>query len=265
MREKLKSSRGTSMILALLYVLISLSVGAVVLTAASSNSGRLQRDWTDQRDYLAVESAMDLLRKEVAGATFTGRYQSTEVITKHTVPPEEGGEPTIYFTYAYHYSEGVDPEGDPPTGLSGSQVLTNEAVDLMPGYLHAVAKPFKDGGAVEGKLREWKNVTPQPITRELELTVPGQEGFPTVQGSLNIRTVESPTYQILIDGQLYVPAGTAEAPVKRFPISFSWASKPASTVMTSNAVSGETVTTTTNTHTTTVTWNEPVIQKGAIS
>jgi len=70
-REKLHSSSGASLALALVFLLFCLMVGAVVLTAAASNVGRIRHQKDSQQDYLTVSSAARLLREELEGLTYT--------------------------------------------------------------------------------------------------------------------------------------------------------------------------------------------------
>src|SRR5574344_1463921 len=81
-RKKLKSRSGASILLALLFLLIALSVGAIVLTSASANAGRIERNRQEQQNYLAVRSAALLLRDDLANASFTASY--TKQVRYHT-------------------------------------------------------------------------------------------------------------------------------------------------------------------------------------
>lgn len=69
--QKLKSTRGASIIIALLVLLICITAGAAALTAAGANAGRYTHLRTDQQRYLAVASAAKLARGELAGGHFT--------------------------------------------------------------------------------------------------------------------------------------------------------------------------------------------------
>jgi len=78
-RAKLHSSSGASMVMALLFLLLCLMVGAVILTAASANAGRVSRQRSQQQDYFTVSSAAKLLRDELEGLTFTtGEWHSSD-------------------------------------------------------------------------------------------------------------------------------------------------------------------------------------------
>lgn len=76
--RKLKSTRGASIIIALLVLLICITAGAAALTAAGANAGRYTHLRTDQQRYLAVSSAAKLVRGELAGQSFTATAELEE-------------------------------------------------------------------------------------------------------------------------------------------------------------------------------------------
>lgn len=78
-RKKLQSQAGASLLIALLYFLAAMTVGAVALTAASANAGRLARNRQEQQNYLAVSSAALLVKEDFRGIAFTAGYQKTTV------------------------------------------------------------------------------------------------------------------------------------------------------------------------------------------
>jgi hypothetical protein len=79
-QTKLHSSSGASLVIALLFLLLCLTVGAVILTAAASNAGRMSHARANQQAYLTVSSAAELVREELEGLIFTAveeeRYYS---------------------------------------------------------------------------------------------------------------------------------------------------------------------------------------------
>ncbi len=81
--RKLKSNRGASIIIALLVLLVCVTAGAAALTAASANAGRYTHMRRDQQRYLAVSSAVKLVREELAGQSF-----SATAILNESVDPE---------------------------------------------------------------------------------------------------------------------------------------------------------------------------------
>ena len=87
-RKKLRSERGASITYALLLFLVCAVVGAVVLVAATSASGRLSGlAETDQR-YYSVTSAAELIRDLYDGAQAVA---VSEKITKTITPYKEDG------------------------------------------------------------------------------------------------------------------------------------------------------------------------------
>lgn len=85
-REKLKSRKGASIILALLVLLICITAGTAALTAASANAGRYTHLRADQQRYLAVASAAKLVRGELCGQSFEA---SVEIQENRTLPGED--------------------------------------------------------------------------------------------------------------------------------------------------------------------------------
>ena len=67
-REKLKSTRGASVLFALLVFILCMFAGVAALVAASSNIGRFAHAEADQQQYLSVGSAVELLKDELGTA-----------------------------------------------------------------------------------------------------------------------------------------------------------------------------------------------------
>ena len=70
LRQKLRSRRGASILIALVFFLLCLTVGGVVLTAATASAGRLAAQRQTQQDYLTVSSAAALVRDSVEERRF---------------------------------------------------------------------------------------------------------------------------------------------------------------------------------------------------
>lgn len=70
MRRKLKSQSGASILIALVFFLLCVTVGIVVLTAAASNTGQLTHVKDQRQAYLATASAARLIREEMEQVEF---------------------------------------------------------------------------------------------------------------------------------------------------------------------------------------------------
>ena len=70
LRAKLSSKSGASILIALVFFLMCSMVGAVVLTAATANTGGLANLKNEQQSYFTVSSAARLLRDGLDGAAF---------------------------------------------------------------------------------------------------------------------------------------------------------------------------------------------------
>lgn len=69
--QKLKSRRGASIILALMFFLVCAVIGGAVLASSVSNAGRLSHQAEEQQAYLTVSSAAKLVRDELSGISFS--------------------------------------------------------------------------------------------------------------------------------------------------------------------------------------------------
>ena len=79
--EKLKSQKGASMAIALLYFLVCAMVGSVVLAAASADVSHVKMEKQNEGNYLAVISAAELLKaqlKECTGEWESDTYEQSE-------------------------------------------------------------------------------------------------------------------------------------------------------------------------------------------
>lgn len=81
LRKKWKSQKGASILMALLFLLVSIMVSSSVLMAAVSNAGKLNSNRQAQQRYLALSSAIRLVCDELAKAEYYGKYTYEEIIT----------------------------------------------------------------------------------------------------------------------------------------------------------------------------------------
>lgn len=85
-RRKLTSRRGASVIIALVVLLVCVTAGVAALTAAGANAGRYTHARQDQQRYLAVSSAVKVVRAELAGQRFEA--SATLEQTSSRIDPE---------------------------------------------------------------------------------------------------------------------------------------------------------------------------------
>lgn len=78
--RKLRSQRGATMLLALLFLLICVMVSAAILMAAASNAGKHRSNLEQHQTYLALSSAVSLLCDELKRAEYRGQYCYWEVV-----------------------------------------------------------------------------------------------------------------------------------------------------------------------------------------
>ena len=141
-REKLHSRTGASLLIALLFFLVAMTVGAVVLTAASANAGRIQKNRQEQQNYLAVASAAELVKEDIAGrpgTAFTASYQKVVTEYSETWTDAEGKSHTRYWTETY-YREGTAPS------VGNGKLLEAARSDLGKLYYSVIWNPEIGGG-----------------------------------------------------------------------------------------------------------------------
>lgn len=78
--RKLNSRRGASILIALLLFLVCAFVGGAVLAAAYQNASRAPAARQEEQDYLAVSSAVQLLKDEITGQ----KIELLDITTTHT-------------------------------------------------------------------------------------------------------------------------------------------------------------------------------------
>ena len=89
--EKLKSSRGASLMMALLLFLVCAVLGSVVLVAGTASAGRFANLSKMEQRYFAVNSAAELLRTELSGDQPFTVTRTKEVTNTTKIVIGEGG------------------------------------------------------------------------------------------------------------------------------------------------------------------------------
>lgn len=74
LKNKWSSRRGASILLALLFLLVSMLVGSSVLMAAASNAGKINSNRVEHQKYLTVSSALTFVVEELKNMKYTGGY-----------------------------------------------------------------------------------------------------------------------------------------------------------------------------------------------
>jgi|GEM_PF-1821350 len=110
LREKLNSRRGASILLALVFLLLCMMVASVILTSATANAGKITQRRNEQKAYLSVSSAANLLKEAVGSAQY--ERSETELYYSCWESPYQGSftdscEPTQYDTTAGVVSGGA--------------------------------------------------------------------------------------------------------------------------------------------------------------
>lgn len=242
--RKLHSRSGASMLLALLFLLVCLTVGAAVLTAASANTGRLVRCRQEQQSYLTVSSAVQLLKEDCRGMEFTGAYQKwrTETVVVETVVDPETGETTTSSHTEYSGPFYAADTGE--TKLTGSAILRGVAgEDLKQLYYSTVPELGK--------------TAPLSMSYTVELAA-GEHDLDTVTCDVEVAMESRPA-----DGvKRYTVLATLYGKDGQDPITLKLTPTVSRSSRDSTSSSGDTTTYTT-TYITKVTWEDVQIIKGA--
>lgn len=132
--EKLKCRRGASILLALLFLLVSVLVAMSVLMAAASNAGKIRSNREEQQKYFTLSSALNLVIAELTSTDtyYQGKYwikeeekERDKLDASGNPIPELGPDgnpidPPKYVRETYfEYSGGQQP-GEFQCGLNGS-------------------------------------------------------------------------------------------------------------------------------------------------
>ncbi len=112
-RKKLKSERGASLILALLFMLICLMVGSSILMAAMANAGKIRSNQREQQAYMVLSSALKLVADDLTSAPY--RAEFTYEQKKQTVL--NGVEVTTHTFTCKAKTNGVNTPGEFPCEL----------------------------------------------------------------------------------------------------------------------------------------------------
>ena len=176
-RGKLHSRTGASMLIALLFLLVAMAVGTVVLTAASANAGRVERNREEQQNYLAVASAVDLVREDISGApggSFTASYKRVVEETYYPATYDAAGK-KISDSYTIRETSYV------------KETPRVEHSRLLPGLESAFDAIYVTTLPAETGLRK-----PWDVTKDTELELSfAAANMPVVEGSLTVSPDDS--------------------------------------------------------------------------
>lgn len=103
--KKWKSSQGASILMALLFLLVCMMVGASVLMAAASNAGKIRSNREEQQRYLTLSSALTLICDELESVEYVGKYDYTKTPVYITEIDAEGKEQKVLDHYKHSYTQ----------------------------------------------------------------------------------------------------------------------------------------------------------------
>lgn len=106
-RGKLRSQRGASILLALLFFLVCAMVGASVLMAAASNAGKSRSSREEQQKYLTLSSAMQLVCDELTAAEYTASFSQTKIVSIQKNMGTAEKPQMVHDYYEYYYKQNI--------------------------------------------------------------------------------------------------------------------------------------------------------------
>lgn len=141
LRKKWNSSRGASILLALLFLLVCMMVGASVLMAAASNAGKLRSNQVEQQRYLTLSSALTMLCGELEKVEYRGKYEHSCTETERPIYDDKGNQTGSYIEYHHAYKQirgSIRPAGD------GNEWSLKEVVPIVNDMDLMFANQFKE-------------------------------------------------------------------------------------------------------------------------
>ena len=244
-RGKLHSRTGASMLIALLFFLVAMTVGAVVLTAASANAVRVKRNQQEQQKYLAVASAAELVKEDLKEESFTGIYDDVEEEIR-SLEYDEEGKPHIKVSREYWKQFN---SGD--TKVSTDSKLLSTCEDVF--------KRIYDSTLPEGTRNRlaWSGELSNAVFKLNFSAV----NIPNVTGELRVQAIGDWTYGLTVVLQAKEP-GEEEEPGSNITTIYFAPNIKTEHRDEVKIIDSDTTQYITH-HITTVTWAEPIITKGA--
>ena len=163
--EKLKSRRGASIVLALLFLLLCVMVGVSILAAAASNAGRTPSNRDEQQIYLALSSSLRLVVDDLTKHPYTGKAEyDCNIDDVH-----DSATPSVHLYYVYTYKfRRVD--GDMPDAVLGELFLPY-LNDVFETYLKTHFDSAEGSSPIGDKYRYEEEFVSHSPTPDFILTV----------------------------------------------------------------------------------------------
>ena len=137
LKRKWNSRRGASILLALLFLLVCMMVGASVVMAAASNVGKTDSIKKEQQKYLTLSSALNMLCGELANVQYVGRYDYVQEDCDHYIYVDADG--TVLDGYVEGAETLKDADGNAITVHDQHRTYTQTMGEL---------KRINDGGSL---------------------------------------------------------------------------------------------------------------------
>lgn len=244
-KRKLNSKSGISLAIALVFFLLCAMVGTVVLSAASASASSTARERQLYRETAALTSAAELLSKDLQKMTFTGSYTRTETVTTTvtTATTSDGEKTSTKVEEKTEYGQG-------DCKLEGSKFFNMQKNDAVyTGNLILTNLFFSNQTPLGSNPLADTALPTQTITFK---AVPGQH-IPEVTGKLTV----GEDYTITVE----LHCGENSLTMRFLPQTTSQTTVDEPKIVKS---ANDTITTktTVTTYSTTISWEQPVMQEG---
>ncbi len=186
LKRKLKSQRGASMLLALMFLLICMMVTSSILVASVSNSAKNHSNMEQHQQYMTISSAMSAICDELNRSAYRGQY--TYRVEEEIVNDAEGNYLYTIYHYFFHQQDGSYQIQDTTTeaylkkivlpnfdGMFGAEIKRLQEI-LKQGKAHSTLELTVNGPAPKTKYSltvEPETKTPldqPPVEVELQIT-----------------------------------------------------------------------------------------------
>lgn len=157
LKSKLASRRGATLLFAMLVFLLCVLAGTAALTAAATNSGRYTHMANDQQKYLAVSSAVELVKNELTRFEYKVDLEVKEKVEYSNWPIEIKSRTTtvtpVSGKFVLHDSTAPDPGAPDPGATSPSFLFESLFSEYLSGACEYALTGASSPGDLTGEIK----------------------------------------------------------------------------------------------------------------
>lgn len=173
LKSKLASRRGATLLFAMLVFLLCVLAGTAALTAAATNSGRYTHMANDQQKYLAVSSAVELVKNELTRFDYKVDLDVTEEVAYSEWPIQIKTRETKVVRNPGSFSlRTADPDsGATPPSFLFESLFSDYLSDACEYELTGASSPGELTGEITIKLDGMPEVVVEVIMNSYDITM----------------------------------------------------------------------------------------------